>query len=305
MTRVPEGQQGHPDAARSDGGSTPTGTHSAHLPPTLQYPASEPGHAGPRSTDLPTPHEVPWNPDDVEPVAATGGPGNGQRPDLSAAPRIRDRLLWAWPVCTVAALSIAGAAFGPYGTTLAMLVLVPTLVLYVGDEAMSQRSRLALATAALVLIAVTVVGHLTGLAHLSRPSHTRLVQGGGNSPPGTVDLRGRRASAKDLKGRNLRHALLSGATLDGVDLRGVDLRGATANGASFRGALLEGANLEDTDLRGADLHDACMYQANLTGARLAGADATGADVTSVIVTATQTAAAAVWPRPGLRPSTCH
>ena len=53
---------------------------------------------------------------------------------------------------------------------------------------------------------------------------------------------------------------------------------ADLKGANLRGAVLWGADLSDADLRGADLRGADLYKSNLSDADLRGADLKGADL---------------------------
>ena len=63
------------------------------------------------------------------------------------------------------------------------------------------------------------------------------------------------------------------AVLCGADLRGADLRDAILINADLRGAILINA-----DLRGANLNDADLSNVALSGADLCGADLSGADL---------------------------
>ena len=90
----------------------------------------------------------------------------------------------------------------------------------------------------------------------------------------------------DLRGINLRGAVLTAAILSEVDLSGADLRGAVLRdavlsrtnlsdaklyGAILERAVLSEAILANADLRGAILRDAILAKANLRGADLRGA----------------------------------
>jgi uncharacterized protein YjbI with pentapeptide repeats len=70
----------------------------------------------------------------------------------------------------------------------------------------------------------------------------------------------------DLRGRDLRHAMLNRSILPKADLRGAQLQGA-----GLRDAQLHGADLRDAQLQGADLWGAQMQGADLQGAQLQGA----------------------------------
>lgn len=205
-------------------------------------------------------------------------------------PRWRDKVLWFWPAGAVATMAGAGHLFGAFGALLAAVVVAATLVLVIGDEAISLRTRIWVTALAVVMAAGVVVGREAGVGILA-PS-------GLAEPP---DLRGQVVSAEDIKGRNLRDALLAGAILDGLDLHRHDLTHVQAQGASFRRTILSDAVLVEADLRGADFTDACLRRANLTGAVLGGVQATGADVRDVLVVKENVASAAAWPQAGVPP----
>jgi uncharacterized protein YjbI with pentapeptide repeats len=80
----------------------------------------------------------------------------------------------------------------------------------------------------------------------------------------------------DLRGRDLRGAVLAGATLPKADLTGAQLQGASLGDAQLQGASLDGAQLQGTSLRAAHLQGASLYGANLQGARLDFAQLQGA-----------------------------
>ena len=87
----------------------------------------------------------------------------------------------------------------------------------------------------------------------------------------------------DLRGADLRYAVLgyadlSEAILRYADLRYADLRGAVLGYANLRGANLSNANLRDANLRGANLSNANLRGADLRGADLRGANLRGADL---------------------------
>lgn len=198
-------------------------------------------------------------------------------------------MLWLWPVCAVAVMALAGQFFGAYGALLSAVVVAATLVLLVGEpDVISLRTRLWVGALVVVVAAGVVVGRYSGIDFLAA----------GPEAVKPLDLRGKVVEANDVRGGNLREALLQGAVLDGLDLRGHDLTGAKAQGASFRRTVLDDTRLVEADLRGADLTDACLKRANLSGARLGGVVAGGADVRDAVVGAEQTKEAADWPRPG-------
>jgi uncharacterized protein YjbI with pentapeptide repeats len=116
-----------------------------------------------------------------------------------------------------------------------------------------------------------------------------------------VDLRyailiGANLSNSNLTGANLRHANLSEANLHGVDLRnkdltgvnlsGVDLRNKDLTGVNLSGVDLSynnltGANLSNTNLTGTNLNYAILARANLDGVDLSNKDLTGVNLTGV------------------------
>jgi len=88
----------------------------------------------------------------------------------------------------------------------------------------------------------------------------------------------------DLRGADLRRAMLMGATLRGADLRRAMLIGAVLKEAALDGATLAEATLNTADLTGADLIGANLPGADLTTATLDGADLTGATLTAADLT---------------------
>ena len=94
-----------------------------------------------------------------------------------------------------------------------------------------------------------------------------------------ADLRGADLRNAVLSGAVLRGADLSGAVLSGAVLRDADLSGAVLSGAVLRGADLSGAVLRDADLRNADLSGAVLRDAVLSGAVLRGAVLSGEKIT--------------------------
>jgi len=83
------------------------------------------------------------------------------------------------------------------------------------------------------------------------------------NPQVIPDLCGAKLFQEDLRGVNLRDALLNQ-----VDLRGANLDSASLSGTRLCGARLTGANLTFADLRGADLRKASLHRATLGAARL-------------------------------------
>jgi uncharacterized protein YjbI with pentapeptide repeats len=82
----------------------------------------------------------------------------------------------------------------------------------------------------------------------------------------------------DLRGADLRDALLSDKDLNGVDLEDADLRIADLRGVNLCEANLEGAKLEGADLRGADLRRATLLGANLRAVYFHDTNLYGADL---------------------------
>ena len=92
-----------------------------------------------------------------------------------------------------------------------------------------------------------------------------------------ADLRGanlRQALLRkeDLRGANFRQALLSGEDLHGANLSQTDLRGAYLRGANLYGADLSKADLGQANLSQANLGEANLSQANLGEANLSQAN---------------------------------
>ncbi len=88
-----------------------------------------------------------------------------------------------------------------------------------------------------------------------------------------ASLERRDYNGQDLRGANLREAMLAG----------LDLRKARLEGADLREARLEGADLEQARLEGADLMEARLEGAELRLARLEGADLTRVEMTDAVV----------------------
>lgn len=91
-------------------------------------------------------------------------------------------------------------------------------------------------------------------------------------PPGT-DLAG-----ANLKGGQLRQAVLERVNLEGADMRGAVLLHARLAGANLRGALLHEADLRHAGLKGANLADAELHRVRADHVRLDRADLSGADL---------------------------
>ena len=97
-------------------------------------------------------------------------------------------------------------------------------------------------------------------------------------------LSGANLSNTNLNGTILHYANLSGATLDGVDLRNKDLTGVNLTGVDLRNKDLTGVNLTGVDLSNQDLTGTILHYANLSGATLDGVDLKNKDLTGVNLT---------------------
>ncbi len=92
-----------------------------------------------------------------------------------------------------------------------------------------------------------------------------------------------RLDACDLRGADLRDAVLPAARLRGADLRGACLRRASLQGADLRDADLTGADLTGTHLRDANLSRTRLCNGRLDDTVLLGADLRKADLTGAEV----------------------
>lgn len=90
----------------------------------------------------------------------------------------------------------------------------------------------------------------------------------------------------ELKGANLRGALLNYANLCDADLEGADLTGALIGVAALAGANLTNANLTDAKMAQCDLRATTVRGANLTNADLRFANLEGVDLTDAILKGT-------------------
>ena len=95
-----------------------------------------------------------------------------------------------------------------------------------------------------------------------------------------ADLYGVDLSNKDLTGTILTFANLTGANLDGVDLSNKDLTGVNLSGVDLSnkdltGTILTFANLSGTNLNGVDLSNKDLTGVNLSGIDLSNKDLTG------------------------------
>ena len=93
----------------------------------------------------------------------------------------------------------------------------------------------------------------------------------------------------DLKGVDLRYAILSKAdlkytNLNGANLDGVDLSNKDLTGTILRGVDLSGVDLRNMDLNGADPYGVDLSNKDLTGVNLSGVDLSNKDLTGTILT---------------------
>lgn len=93
-----------------------------------------------------------------------------------------------------------------------------------------------------------------------------------------VDLRG-----AVLNRASLVSAKLHGANLGSAKLQGAKLKWAKLHGANLRSAKLQGADLESAELHGANLIKAMLHGANLRSAKLHGANLTYAELYGAIL----------------------
>jgi pentapeptide repeat protein len=215
------------------------------------------------------------------------------------ATRLRDRLLWLWPVVALAGLAVASNYFAIVGVLTFGTATTGALLLYTGANTFRRRFHIAVGAIALASLTAVFSCYAAGIlddgtAGQAAPAGTdarRAVVAGANLSRQTfvrADLPGVTAA-----GVHLEDAVLDRANLAGADLRGGHLHDVHLHGADLRGAILRGA-----DLGGADLTKACLVGADLTGAVLAGADATGAAEQGATISAAQVKAAEQWPPPG-------
>ncbi|MDC0471374.1 pentapeptide repeat-containing protein, partial [Candidatus Pseudothioglobus singularis] len=100
------------------------------------------------------------------------------------------------------------------------------------------------------------------------------------------DLSNGNFKGSDLKGVDLRYAILIGANLSNTNLNGAilhhsNLSGANLDGTILTNANLAGANLSNTNLNGAILHHTNLVEANLDGVDLSHKDLTGTNLDGV------------------------
>ena len=82
----------------------------------------------------------------------------------------------------------------------------------------------------------------------------------------------------DLKGVNLKGAILSKRVLNGIDLQKVDLTGAVLNGTKLVEANLSGSILKNTTIKKSDLTNSICKKCNFKGAILNSSDFTNANL---------------------------
>ena len=102
-------------------------------------------------------------------------------------------------------------------------------------------------------------------------------------------LRNANLSGADLRGTNLTEADLSGANFKGADLSGVnltkaDLKNSYLARANLSNVSLDGVDFRNTDLTGANLNGVDLSNKDLTGANLSGVDLSNKDLTGTILT---------------------
>jgi hypothetical protein len=215
----------------------------------------------------------------------------------SLSARKRDQFLWLWPVVVLLLMVLASIIWGALGTFITAAIAVGTLALFIGDIVLGTVIRVFVAAIAVLLAAGALIAHEENYSFFSsKPSQVTAATSKTKTGGHVIDLRGKRVTLAELKGRNLHGALLAGADLSGLDLYGMNLNGIVAPGASFRRAILDRASLIGANLRGADLSEACLHGTILTGAQLEGVDAAHADVTNAKVEPAVTRKAATWPR---------
>jgi uncharacterized protein YjbI with pentapeptide repeats len=94
-------------------------------------------------------------------------------------------------------------------------------------------------------------------------------------------LRNANLSGADLRGTNLTEADLRGTNLTEADLRGTNLTEADLSGANFKGADLSGVNLTKADLKNSYLARANLSNVSLDGVDFRNTDLTGANLNGV------------------------
>ena len=102
-----------------------------------------------------------------------------------------------------------------------------------------------------------------------------------NSPDVEIDLRDTNFESADLKGANLKGAILANADFFGANLKSANLEGASLESAILSFCNLRSANLKGANLEGANLEGITLIRADLEGAILEGANLEGASLRSV------------------------
>ena len=133
-------------------------------------------------------------------------------------------------------------------------------------------------------------------ANLITPIPTTAEAGLISSKRVMIELRGADLRGAILSRANLRGAILYGADLSGASLSGASLSGARLHAGDLNGADLTGADLSNIDLRwaslnSADLSKTILHGADLTSANLSGTSLSGAYLRKAIVTNEQLAQA--------------
>ena len=98
-----------------------------------------------------------------------GGSTATDAAEVSAAnvermPRLRDRVLWIWPVAGICVTALVGELAGPFGALLTALVMTTGLLVFVGEGILSVCVRLISSMVAILLAAALIVAHLDGFA---------------------------------------------------------------------------------------------------------------------------------------------
>lgn len=84
--------------------------------------------------------------------------------NVERMPRLRDRVLWIWPVAGICVTALVGELAGPFGALLTALVMTTGLLVFVGEGILSVRVRLISSLVAILLAAALVVAHLDRVA---------------------------------------------------------------------------------------------------------------------------------------------
>lgn len=106
---------------------------------------------------------------DEELPASAGAPAERERP----GPRVRDRLLWVWPVVLIVALAVLGQYFGSFGVLLAGTGVTGVIVLFVGVGELGVRTLLIVLAVTCAAITAIWFAHSAGaLGPVATPCNT-------------------------------------------------------------------------------------------------------------------------------------